>query len=173
AMAVCVHDEDGSVAAEAALALAAARGTPGLGPVVAELRRSLTSGRAVKAARAARALARLADADAVPLLIQLLDAGGELPAVAAEALTAITLQRLGPDSNPWIAWWREWRAAPRSSWLFQALTGPDAALRRAAAAELRRAGEPPEPYDAEAPDPEREKSARAWARWWREEGLAL
>jgi hypothetical protein len=109
----------------------------------------------------------------VPLLIQLLDAGGELPAVAADALTAITLQRLGPDSNPWIAWWREWRAAPRSSWLFQALAGQDVDLCRAAAAELRLAGEPPEPYDPDAPAPEREQAARAWARWWRDEGLAL
>jgi HEAT repeat protein len=173
AIAACVHDEDPSVAAEAALALASARGTPGLAPIVADLRRSLTSGKAAKAARAARALSRLGDADAVPLLIQLLDAGGELPGVAAEALTAITLQRLGHESTPWIAWWREWRAAPRSSWLFQALTGPDADLRHAAAAELRRAGEPPEPYDADGPAPEREQAARAWARWWRDEGLAL
>jgi HEAT repeat protein len=173
AIAACAHDEDPRVASEAAHALAAARGAPELAPIVADLRRALTSGRTAKAARAARALARLGDADAVPLLIQLLDAGGELPGVAADALTAITLQRLGHDSTPWIAWWREWRAAPRSSWLFQALTGPDEDLRRTAATELRRAGEPPEPYDADGPAPEREKAARAWARWWRDEGLAL
>ena len=49
AIAACVHDEDPSVAAEAALALASARGAAGLAPLVADLRRSLTSGRATKA----------------------------------------------------------------------------------------------------------------------------
>ncbi len=172
-VAALVQDDDASVASQAARALAAARGTPALGPVVAEVRRALASGRPVKAARAARALALLGDADSVPVLIQLLDGGGELAEAASEALSAITLQRLGPDSMRWIAWWREWRAAPRSSWLFQALGSPDPGLRRRAAAELRRAGEPPDPYDPDGPEPERQHSARTWAAWWREEGLAL
>ena len=173
AIAALVQDEDPAVANEAALALAAARGTPALAPTVAEIRRSLASGRPVKAARAARALSRLGDADSVPVLIQLLDGGGDLATAAAEALSAITLQRLGRDSIHWITWWREWRAAPRSSWLFQALGSPDLDLRRRAAAELRRAGEPPEPYDPEGPEAERQRAARTWAAWWREEGLAL
>jgi hypothetical protein len=173
AVAALVQDEDEAVADEAALALAAARGTPALAPTVAEIRRSLASGRPVKAARAARALARLGDADSVPVLIQLLDGGGDLAVAASEALSSITLQRLGQDSIRWISWWREWRAAPRSSWLFQALASPDLDLRRRAAAELRRAGEPPEPYDPEGPEAERQRAARTWAAWWREEGLAL
>ena len=173
AIAALVQDEDGRVAAEAALALGAARGSPALLPTVAEIRRALASGRPVKAARAARALALLGDADSVPVLIQLLDAGGELGAAASEALTSITLQRLGQDSMRWIAWWREWRAAPRSSWLFLALGSPEPDLRRRAAAALRRVGEPPEPYDPDGPEPERQRAAKAWAAWWREEGLAL
>ena len=173
AIAARVQDEDDRVAAEAALALAAARGSPALLPTVAEIRRALASGRPVKAARAARALALLGDADSVPVLIQLLEAGGDLGRTAAEALTAITLQRLGQDSMRWIAWWREWRAAPRSSWLFQALAGPEPELRRRAAAELRRAGEPPDRYDPDGPEAERQRAAKSWAAWWREEGLAL
>ena len=173
AIAALVQDEDQGVAAEAALALAAAQGSPALAPTVAELRRALASGRPVKAARAARALSRLGDADSVPVLIQLVDGGGELAAAASEALSEITLQRLGQDPMRWIAWWREWRAAPRSSWLFQALDSPHLDLRRRAAAELRRAGEPPEPYDPDAPEGERQRAARTWAAWWREEGLAL
>ena len=173
AIAALVQDEDQAVAAEAALALTAAQGSPALAPTVAELRRALASGRPVKAARAARALSRLGDADSVPVLIQLLDGGGDLAAAASEALSAITLQRLGQDAMRWIAWWREWRAAPRSSWLFQALASPDLDLRRRAAAELRRAGEPPEPYDPDGPEGERQRAASTWAAWWREEGLAL
>jgi HEAT repeat protein len=172
-LAARIQDEDSSVAAEAREALVAARGTPALPPLVADLRRSLGSGRAARALPAARALGRLGDADSVPLLIQLLEQGGELAAASAEALSHITLQRLGPDPKPWIGWWREWRAAPRSSWLLQALDSPDLDLREQAAAELRRAGEPPVAYRADAPGPERRRAARAWADWWREEGLAL
>lgn len=173
AIAALVQDEDERVAAEAAFALRTALGSPALLPTVAEIRRALASGRPVKATRAARALARLGDADSVPVLIQLLDAGGDLATAASDALSAITLQQLGRDSMRWIAWWREWRAAPRSSWLFQALGSADPELRGRAAAELRRAGEPPEPYDPDGPEPERQRAARAWAAWWREEGLAL
>jgi hypothetical protein len=107
------------------------------------------------------------------VLIQLLEQGGELAQASADALTRITLQRLGPDPARWIAWWREWRAAPRSSWLLQALVSPDLDIRRIAAAELLRAGKPPVPYAPDAPAPERRKAAEAWAEWWREEGLAL
>jgi hypothetical protein len=172
-LAARIQDDDPHVAAEAREALVAARGTPALPPLVADLRRALGSGRPARALPAARALGRLGDADSVPLLIQLLDQGGELAAASADALSRITLQRLGPDPGPWIAWWREWRAAPRSSWLLQALDGPDVDLRQIAATELRRAGEPPVPYRADAPGPERRRAARAWADWWREEGLAL
>ncbi len=173
ALAARVQDDDPGVAAEAARAVAAARGSPVHGTTVAEIRRALASGRPVKASRAARALAILRDADSVPVLIHLLDSGGELAEAASDALTAITLQRLGPDAIRWIAWWREWRAAPRASWLFQALASPEPDLRRRAAAELRLAGDPPEPYDPDGPEAERQRAARSWASWWREEGLAL
>ncbi|HET8723529.1 MAG TPA: HEAT repeat domain-containing protein [Anaeromyxobacteraceae bacterium] len=173
AIAARVQDDDDRVAAEAARALLAARSAPAYAPVVADLRRALASGRPARAARAARALGRLRDPDSVPVLIQLLDGGGEPGTAAEEALSAITLQRLGGDSMRWIAWWREWRAAPRASWLFMALEGPDAGLRSRAADELRRAGAPPVVYDPGAPEAERVAAARAWAGWWREEGLAL
>jgi HEAT repeat protein len=172
-LAARVHDEDPGVAEEAAEALAAARSEPGYPSIVADLRRALTGGRPARAVPAARALARLGDADSVPALIQLLDQGGEVAEVSARALARITLQRLGPAPAPWIAWWREWRAAPRSSWLLQALLSPDADLRRLAADELRAAGDPPVRYDPDAPPPERREAAQAWAEWWREEGLAL
>jgi HEAT repeat protein len=172
-LAARIQDDDPQVAAEAREALVAARGTPALPPVVADLRRALASGRPARSIPAARALGRLGDADSVPLLIQLLDQGGEVAVASADALSRITLQRLGPDPKGWIAWWREWRAAPRSSWLLQALEGPDRDLRQLAADELRAAGEPPVPYQVDAPEPERRRAARAWADWWREEGLAL
>jgi hypothetical protein len=172
-LAARVYDEDPRVSAEAREVLAAARGTPAFPPLVADLRRALGSGRPAKAIPAARALGRVGDADSVPQLIQLLDQGGDLAAACSDALSHITLQRLGKDPVRWIAWWREWRAAPRSSWLLQALVGPDLDLRQHAADELRRAGIPPVNYEPGAPEPERREAAQAWAEWWREEGLAL
>jgi HEAT repeat protein len=172
-LAARLHDEDALVSAEAREVLAAARGTPAFPPLVADLRRALGSGRPAKAIPAARALGRVGDADSVPQLIQLLDQGGDLAAACSDALSHITLQRLGKDPVRWIAWWREWRAAPRSSWLLQALVGPDLDLRQHAADELRRAGIPPVNYEPGAPEPERREAAQAWAEWWREEGLAL
>ncbi len=168
-----LFDDDPRVAAESRAAVARWRGSPALGPVIADLRRALGSGVARRAIPASRALAALGDADAVPALIQALDDGGELAAAAAEALERITLQRLGADPIRWIAWWREWRAAPRASWLLEALHSPDREVRQLASDELRRAGEPPVTYVVDAPAPERDHAAKAWAAWWREEGLAL
>jgi hypothetical protein len=172
-LAARVHDEDARVAAEAREALASARGSPALAPLVADLRRALASGRPAKAIPASRALGRLGDADSVPQLIHLLDQGGELAEAASDALSRITLQRLGANPARWIAWWREWRAAPRSSWMLQALVSPDRDLRQHAADELRRAGDPPVHYQVDAPEAELRRTAGAWAEWWREEGLAL
>jgi HEAT repeat protein len=172
-LAARVHDEDAAVAAGACEVLAAARGQAALLPLLADLRRALASGRPAKAIPAARALGRLGDADSVPQLIHLLDQGGELAEASSDALSRITLQRLGANPARWIAWWREWRAAPRSSWMLQALVSPDRDLRQLAADELRRAGDPPVPYQVDAPEAELRRTAGAWAEWWREEGLAL
>ena len=172
-LAARVHDEDARVAAGASEALASARGTAALSPIVADLRRALASGRPSRAISASRALGRLGDADSVPQLIHLLDQGGELAEASSDALSRITLQRLGVNPARWIAWWREWRAAPRSSWMLQALVSPDRDLRQLAADELRRAGDPPVPYQVDAPEAELRRTAGAWAEWWREEGLAL
>jgi hypothetical protein len=172
-LAARVHDEDARVAAEAREALASARGTPALAPLVADLRRALASGRPARSIPASLALGRLGDADSVPQLIHLLDQGGDLARACSDALSRITLQRLGADPARWIAWWREWRAAPRSSWMLQALVSPDRELRQLASDELRRAGDPPVPYQVDAPESELRRAAGAWAEWWREEGLAL
>jgi HEAT repeat protein len=172
-LAVRVFDEDPRVAGAAREALAAARGRPELRPVAEGLRRELSSGKAARAIQAVRALARLGDAEAIPVLIQLLEAGGEVGAVASYALARITLQRFGSDPSRWLAWWQGRRGTPRSRWLLDALTSPDREVRQAAADELRQAGVPPVPYFADAPAPERERAARAWADWWQGSGRAI
>lgn len=172
-LAARVFDEEPPVAAVARQALARERRRDEMKPVVESLRQELSKGNAARAAQAARALAELGDAESVSLLIQLLEGGGELGAVAADSLAQITLQRLGTDPEPWLSWWQEHRATPRSRWLLEALTSPDRELRQVAAEELRHAGAPPVPYFADAPAPEREKAAQAWADWWQQENPPL
>jgi HEAT repeat protein len=168
-----VFDEEARVAAAARQALAGARRLEEMKPVVESLRHELASGNAARAVYAARALAELGDAESVSVLIQLLENGGELGEVAAGSLGQITLQRLGSDPERWLAWWKEHRATPRSRWLLEALTSPDREARQVAAEELRHAGAPPVPYFADAPAPEREKAARAWADWWQRQNPQL
>jgi len=168
-----VFDEDTRVSAAAREALSVARRRPEMKAVAESLRRELSGGKGARCIPAARALARLGDAEAVPTLIHLLDGGGELGAVAAESLVRITLQRLGSDPARWLAWWQEHGASPRSRWLLEALTSPDREVRQVAAEELRRAGTPPVAYFADAPAPERERAAQAWADWWQRQDLSL
>ncbi len=168
-----VFDEDARVSAAAREALSVARRRPEMKAVAASLRRELSAANKARSIHAAHALARLGDAEAVPVLIQMLETGGELGAVAAESLVRITLQRLGSDPARWLGWWQEHGGLPRSRWLLEALTSPDREVRQVAAEELRRAGTPPVAYFADAPAPERERAAQAWADWWKRQDLSL
>jgi hypothetical protein len=99
-------DPDPRVAAAARSALAAQRRNPGIRPVVEGLRRALAPEDPGRSAQAARALARLGDVEAIPLLVRLLGAGTpEAARVAEEALGRLTLQRLGRTPAAWLAWW--------------------------------------------------------------------
>jgi HEAT repeat protein len=166
-------DADPRVAAAAAAALARNRRHPGMRSVPERLRRALLSGVASRAAGAARALGALRDVEAVPLLVQALETGGPAAEAAADALTRITLQRLGVDARRWLTWWKENRGHGRAEWLLSGLTSPDRDVRLAAAAELAAAAPPPVDYSADAPPEDRESAARAWAGWWARSGQVL
>jgi HEAT repeat protein len=138
------------------------------------LRRALLSGISARATRAARALGAVRDAEAIPLLIQVLETSDPGTAAAsADALSAITLQRLGPDARRWLDWWKQNRGRGRAEWLLSGLTSPDRETRVAAAGELSDAAPPPVPYSADLPPAERERAARAWAGWWARSGQVL
>jgi hypothetical protein len=92
---------------------------------------------------------------------------------AAEALSRITLQRIGAEPRRWLAWWKENRGRGRAEWLFSGLTSGDRAVRAAAAAELSEAAPSPVQYSPDAPPTEREAAARAWAAWWSRSGRVL
>jgi hypothetical protein len=167
-------DPDPRVAAAAAEALARNRNHPAMRGVPDKLRRALLSGVTARVAGAARALASLRDVEAIPLLVQVLETStGSDAAAAAEALSRITLQRIGPEPRRWLAWWKEHRGRGRAEWLFSGLTSSERAVRAAAAAELSEAAPSPVEYSPDAPPADREAAARAWAAWWSRSGRVL
>jgi hypothetical protein len=167
-------DPDPAAAGAACAALGNRRRDPAVRQAAEKLRRALLSGRSARASRAARAIGALRDADAIPLLIQVLETGDpETARAAAEALAEITLQRLGTDARRWLGWWKENRGRGRAEWLFSGLTSADRETRVAASLELSHAAPPPVAYTADMPAPERQKAARAWAGWWARSGHVL
>ncbi|BDG03814.1 GspE/PulE/PilB domain-containing protein [Anaeromyxobacter oryzae] len=167
-------DADPLVASAAVGALGQHRRDPAMRGVSEKLRRALLSGLPARSASAARALGALRDAEAIPLLVQVLEAmDAAARDAAADALARITLQRLGTDPRRWLGWWKENRGRGRAEWLFSGLTSADRAVRVEAAAELADAAAPPVDYSADAPPAERESAARAWAGWWARSGRIL
>jgi len=164
-------EADPAIAAAACDALAARRRDPAAREAGERLRRALLSGIEGRVLRAARALGALRDVDAIPLLVQVLESSAPEPArAAADALGAITLQRLGTDARRWLGWWKENRGRGRAEWLFSGLTSADRETRVAAAGELSETAPPPIAYSADLPAAERERAARAWAGWWSRSG---
>jgi MshEN domain len=167
-------DADPAVAADAHAALAALPRSPRRRLALEKLRRALVSSAPPLAARAAKALGAVREGDAIPLLVQALDAGSaETARAAAAALEAITLQRLGADAQAWVAWWKENRGRRRADWLLAALTSEDRETRAAAAAELTQIAPAPIPYSADLPPAQRDTAARAWAEAWARSGHVL
>jgi len=162
------------VSAAAREALAERRAHPSVKPVPERLRRGLLSGIGERPVLAALALGALRDVESIPILIQAFEGGSpEGARAASEALTRITLQRLGPSPQKWLRWWKENRGHSRAEWLFAALTSEEADLRGAAADELRAAGAPPVHYTADLPASELAAAARAWWTWWSHQGLKV
>jgi hypothetical protein len=167
-------DADPEIAAAACAALGARRKDRALRQAGEKLRRALLSGISVRASRAARAIGALRDVESIPLLIQALETSdAETAKAAADALAAITLQRIGPNARGWLGWWKENRGRGRAEWLFSGLTSPDRETRVAASVELSTAAPPPVAYSADLPAAEREKAARTWAGWWSRSGHVL
>ena len=167
-------DADPEVASAACTTLGNRRREPSARQATEKLRRALLSGISARASRAARAIGALRDPAAIPLLIQVLETSEpETAQASADALAAITLQRLGPDARRWLGWWKENRGRGRAEWLFSGLTSADRETRVAASVELSHAAPPPVVYTADLPAADREKAARAWAGWWSRSGHVL
>jgi len=165
-----IFDADPGVSEAAMAALSGLRGHPDFRPVLERLRRAL-HGEAPRPAFAARALVELGDGGAVGPLIALLEGAPGTVAAAEEALEALTARRLGRDPSAWSAWWQAHRGQRRSDWLFEALADGDREVRIAAAEALRTLGPSPVRFFADAPEPERRRSAGEWREWLESHGL--
>jgi hypothetical protein len=165
-----VFDPQPAVGDAALAALERVRLHPDFRPVLERLRRSLL-GDPPRPALAARALARLRDAGAVPALAALLEGAPEAAEAAAAALEALTARDLGRDPAAWTGWWSAHRQQSRADWLFDALEDPDRGVRIAGAEALRALGPSPVSYRADAPEPERRRWAREWRAWFDARGI--
>jgi hypothetical protein len=164
-LAARAFDSHSRVSAAARGALASLRRRPEMQPVAERLRQALVSPIIERSAQAARALGRLGDVEAIPLLIQRLESGDRVAVEAAsDALSRIAVRRMGPHPDRWRAWWKENRNVPRMRWLLAALEDPDRDLRQAAAEELRTSGAPPVPYSPDASPAERQRAGTARRR---------
>jgi hypothetical protein len=144
-------------------------------PLVEELDRIVRDPKATieKRIRTMDALGEMRDAIVVPVLIGALGEESEEVATAARrALTIVSRQDFGKDTRRWLAWWAQSSSRHRIEWLIDALTHEQAAMRKAAAQELKSVTREYFGYYDDLPKRERERAQQRYRDWWRSEGRA-
>jgi hypothetical protein len=134
------------------------------------VRQALQSDPPARVQAAANALAKLGDAAAVPVLIDLLDAGNEAAEHARRALIMLTMEDCGTGARVWRAWWDRHRSQHRVEWLIEALGHGDDNLRSAAADELLQLTGEHLGYHHDQPRNARDQAQQRWLDWWQRVG---
>lgn len=117
------------------------------------------------------ALGHTREPHAVLALVPVLsDKSSEIATAARAALTVVTRQDFGTDSQKWEAWWAQNKDRHRLEWLIDALTHEQAALRSAAAEELKSVTKEFFGYHDDLPKKEREKAQARYREWWAQVG---
>ena len=112
---------------------------------------------------AVQILGQLREPTAVPVLIPLVASpAADLVRGAASALAVISAQAFGTDLERWQTWWQANYNKPRAAWLLSGLAHANPTIRRVANTELQHLTGQVMPFDAEAPEAEREKQVLAW-----------
>jgi hypothetical protein len=119
---------------------------------------------------AANALAKLGDAAAVPVLIDVLDAGTEAAEHARRALITLTMEDCGTSAREWRAWWERHQGQHRIEWLIEALGHRDENLRSAAAGELLQITGEHLGFHHDLPRNARDQAQQRWLDWWQQVG---
>ena len=108
------------------------------GAILSDIRRRFAIADTWVVEAAAAAAAELLDTDAVPLLIETLNAEStHTRQRAASALSRITFQDFGANAKHWERWHRQSGAGSRIEWLLEAMVSKDWKVRDNAARELR------------------------------------
>jgi hypothetical protein len=112
-------------------------------------------------------VAKLRDSASVPRLITFLGTDTE-PIVhkALWALSVVTRQDFGRDSQGWWDWWRIHQNRHRIEWLIDALDHRDPRLRKAAAEELQVETQDSFGYAEDLPARERLEARERYRHWW-------
>jgi hypothetical protein len=118
-------------------------------------------------------VAKLKDSASVPRLIAFLGADTE-PIVhkALWALSVVTRQDFGRDTQSWRQWWHAHQELHRCQWLIEALDHADARQRKAASEELQIETQDTFGYAEDLALPERRQAQRRYQEWWEAVGTA-
>jgi len=120
---------------------------------------------------ALEALSDIRDAEAVPVLIRILDdPNRELVKSAHWGLTVLTRTDLGEGSSEWDKWWRKNAGRHRIEWLIDSLMHEDADIRRTAGDELKSITKEYFGYYDDLPRRERAGAQARYREWWEGKG---
>jgi HEAT repeat protein len=133
-------------------------------------REALLSSQPARVQAAANALAKIGDADAVPVLIDVLDQGTDAAEHARRALIKLAKQDCGTSASQWRTWWNEHRDRHRMEWLIEALGQKDENLASEAVEELRQATGEYFGFHHDLPQQERDQAQQRWIDWWEQSG---
>jgi hypothetical protein len=118
---------------------------------------------------ALHALAELRDKNAVPAIVELLEAENEDVAAAAQAaLVALTCEDLGCKPKRWLEWWERMGSRTRVEWLLEGLAHRSPELRLAASNELYEISGEYFGYHYDLPERDREEARQRWITWWQD-----
>jgi hypothetical protein len=123
---------------------------------------------------ALRALSELRDKNAVPALVEMLEAPNPVIAAAAhDALVALCCDDVGPKAKRWLDWWTRMGGLSRVEWLLEALAHRDPEMRLLASTELYEISGEYFGYHYDLPERDREEARQRWITWWQLKKLSL
>jgi len=119
------------------------------------------------AAGALHALAELRDKNAVPALVEILEAKDpDIASAAHDALVALCCDDAGTKAKRWQDWWARMGSLSRVEWLLEALAHRDPELRLLASTELYEISGEYFGYHYDLPERDREEARQRWIAWW-------
>ena len=123
------------------------------------------------ATTALQALAHLRDRNAVPAVIELLEATDAAVVAAAQTtLVTLTCEDLGRKAKRWTEWWAAMGGRSRIEWLLEGLAHKSPELRLLASSELYEVCGEYFGYHYDLPERDREEARRRWLDWWQNTG---